>query len=190
MQNDTLEQDPLLPTGPRPGDRTAREAAGGDGAPSAATARVLQADEELLARALGWFSVALGLAEVVAPRRVGRAIGVESHPNLMRAVGLREIASGVGILSGQPPSGWLWSRVAGDAMNLALLGAAMGSREGKRDRTRLAAATAAVASVTALDVYCSQRQRGSASSTAAPGDTSAAADVIALRPRDARGESR
>ncbi|MEP7206691.1 MAG: cyclase dehydrase [Casimicrobiaceae bacterium] len=185
MQNDPLEQDPLQPEGPQTGTRTAREATVGDGLPSAATAGIQQPDEEMLARALGWFSVALGLAEVVAPRQVGRAIGVESHPNLLRAVGLREIASGVGILSGQPRSGWLWSRVAGDAVNLALLGAALSSPEGKRGR--LAAATAAVASVTALDVYCSARQRREDSSAATTGDASAPAEVIELRPRAERG---
>lgn len=114
-----------------------------------------QVDEQRLARALGWFSVALGLAEVVMPRQLGRAIGVNTNPNLLRAMGLREIASGVGILTQQQRPGWLWSRVAGDAIDLALLGAAITDNGGKRGR--IAAATAAVAGVTALDLYCSQQ---------------------------------
>src|SRR5581483_3751869 len=111
-------------------------------------------DEQRLARALGWFSVALGLAEVVAPKQLGRAIGINGKSSMLRAMGLREIASGVGILTQQRP-GWMWSRVAGDAMDLALLGAAMASD--RSNRTRLAAATAAVAGVAALDIYCSQQ---------------------------------
>lgn len=130
--------------------------AGDDDDPGQSLLKSLDAiDEDQLARALGWFSVALGVAEVVAPRQLGRALGVEPNANLVRAVGLREIASGVGILTGRQRAGWLWSRVAGDAMDLALLGAAIGTGSG--NRTRVAAATAAVAGVTALDVYVSRR---------------------------------
>ena len=118
-------------------------------------ASIRNIDEQKLARALGWFSVALGVAEVVAPRQVGRAIGVNGNSNLLRAMGLREIASGVGLLAAQPRAGWMWSRVAGDAMDLALLGAAMTSED--NDKARVVAATAAVAGVAALDIYCSQQ---------------------------------
>src|SRR5690606_33581181 len=48
-----------------------------------------------------------------------------------------------------------WSRVAGDVMDLAFLGGSFG-RPGARPG-RLAAATAAVAAVTALDVLASRR---------------------------------
>ena len=74
---------------------------------------------------------------------------------LVRALGLREIASGVGILSRRRPAGWLWSRVGGDLIDLALLGTAFASK-GANAR-RAAAATAAVAGVTVLDVLGSQR---------------------------------
>ncbi|MDQ6621465.1 MAG: SRPBCC family protein [Pseudomonadota bacterium] len=111
-------------------------------------------DEQRLARALGWFSVALGAVEVMAPHQLGRAIGMKGNASLLRAMGLREIASGVGILTRQK-RGWMWSRVAGDAMDLAVLGAAM--RSDRSNRTRVAVATAAVAGVTALDMYCSQQ---------------------------------
>jgi len=71
-------------------------------------------------------------------------------------LGAREITSGVGILTGrQTNANWMWSRVGGDAMDLALLGAASKLRRSKRGR--IAAATAAVAGVAALDVICSQR---------------------------------
>jgi hypothetical protein len=105
-------------------------------------------------RTLGWFSVGLGLAELLAPRGLSRLIGVRDHRPLVRILGLREITSGVGILTRPRPSGWLWSRVAGDAMDLALLGAAFRSYRGRP--VRLAAATAAVAGVALLDVMCSR----------------------------------
>ena len=117
---------------------------------------------ERLARALGWLSIGVGLAEVVAPRGVARLIGADDDGmtrNLLRTMGLREIAAGVGILSQRRPTTWIWGRVAGDALDLALLGAAMESDNAQR--TRLLSASAAVLGVTALDVYCgTQLRRG------------------------------
>ncbi len=108
-----------------------------------------------VARALGWFSVALGVAELAAPRHLSRMIGVGGRPMLVRALGVRELASGVAILAQRRPTGGLWSRVGGDLMDLALLGTAFKSK-GANAR-RAAAATAAVAGVTVMDVLCSQR---------------------------------
>jgi uncharacterized membrane protein len=114
------------------------------------------ASEEQLAKGLGWFSIGLGLAEVFAPKGLGKLIGVRgNHTALFRLLGLREIASGVGILTQRRPGGWLWSRVAGDAMDLSLLVSAMSAK--KSNKARLAVATAAVAGVTALDVYDAQK---------------------------------
>jgi uncharacterized membrane protein len=118
------------------------------------------------ARALGWFSVGLGLAELMAPHSVGRAIGVR-RPWTLRALGMRELASGVAILTQPERPAWLWSRVAGDAMDLALLGSAFRAPEARR--VRLATAVGAVGLVTALDVACSRRmtQESNTSGTAA-----------------------
>ena len=91
-------------------------------------------DGERLAEALGWFSVGIGVATLMAPRPVARMIGVsDGEPGrwLLRLVGLRELVSGLGILNHRRPTGWLWGRVAGDAMDLGLL--ALGSRRGGRD---------------------------------------------------------
>jgi uncharacterized membrane protein len=115
----------------------------------------LQLDDRQLGQALGWFSIGLGLAELLAPRALGRAIGVGDHPAVMRMLGVREIVSGLGLLSERAPGTWAWSRVAGDAMDLALLAAA--SRSPDADPRRIAIAATGVLSVTALDVYASQR---------------------------------
>ncbi len=114
---------------------------------------------EGLARALGWFSIGLGVAEVVAPRRLSRVIGCPpSRPALVRGLGLREIASGLGILAARRrPTPWVWTRVAGDAIDLALLGVAFGSS--RTEKRRVALAAAAVAGVTALDVRCGTQLR-------------------------------
>jgi len=110
-------------------------------------------NEQTLANGLGWFSIGLGLAELLAPEKVGQAIGVKNHHSLLRTLGARELASGVAILAQEKPREALWSRVAGDAIDLGLLGSALRS-EGA-DQQRVIGAIAAVAGVTALDVYCS-----------------------------------
>lgn len=109
-----------------------------------------------LAKALGWFSIGLGAAQILTPRAMGRVTGVGNHPALMRAVGMREMASGVGILKQRKPAGWLWSRVAGDAMDLAMLSAAAASSHSRRKRVTVAAA--AVAGIAVLDLIASMQQ--------------------------------
>jgi len=116
---------------------------------------------EPLARALGWFSLGLGFAQLAAPRRVANLIGLpgdEDDQKVMRLVGAREIASGFGILAQSKPTPWLWSRVGGDAMDLALLKSAMDSP--RSDRDRVATATMAVLGITAADLLCSSRMTG------------------------------
>lgn len=111
-----------------------------------------------LAKGLGLFSLGLGLCEVLAPEGVARLIGVRAdanHKRTLRAAGLREITSGLGILGQVDNKGWLWSRVGGDVMDLALLAGALREPDSKRDRVLLAAA--AVLGVTLLDVIASDR---------------------------------
>jgi uncharacterized membrane protein len=103
---------------------------------------------------LGYFSIALGLAELLAPDAMARLIGVtdpdERNHKTMRVMGLREIAAGVAILASEQPAKAVWARVAGDTMDLALLGKTLSNAENNRGRTLFA--TANVAAVTALDV--------------------------------------
>lgn len=136
-------------------------------------------EPRVLTQALGWFSIGLGLAELLAPRAVGRAIGVGDQPALLRLCGVREIVSGVGMLSERYPSKWAMARVAGDAIDLALLGAA--ARQPDTDRTRIALAATAVAGVTALDVFASQ-QLGDIESAHQPIETVAKAITISTPP--------
>ena len=113
---------------------------------------------ERRARGLGWFSIGLGLAQIGAPRTLARIIGINDDDetrNTMFAIGLREITSGVGILTGPRPAGWVWTRVGGDLMDLALLGKAMNQDE--NNRGRVAAATAAVLGVSVLDFMTGQQ---------------------------------
>ena len=136
---------------------------------------------------LGWFSIGLGLAEVLAPQAVARWIGLDEdeHKILLRAYGVRELAAGIGILTRPKPTYWMWNRVLGDAVDLGSLRKAMETRG--NDRRRLKLAALAVAGVTALDLVSSMRLTSEASPAAGedPGsyktaDTSAENVVAAV----------
>jgi hypothetical protein len=111
-----------------------------------------------LSRGLGWFSVGLGLCQLIAPKRLARLIGVSERPRtlrLMRALGARELTAGLGLLTRRRSSPWLWARVAGDIVDLGLLANVLRSRN--VDRTRVGGALTAVAGVTLLDAWAGRR---------------------------------
>jgi hypothetical protein len=110
----------------------------------------------LVSGGLGWFSIALGVAEIAAAGPMARALGLPPGAAwLIRAFGAREIATGVGVLSAPANPQWLMARVGGDALDLAALAVAM--RSGNPKRRNAMAATAAVAGVTAIDALASGR---------------------------------
>jgi hypothetical protein len=122
------------------------------GAPSHAPPDTRYVPGNSLARFLGYFSIGLGLAEILYPRDVARLSGIRQQ-GLLQAFGVREIVCGIGILVSSRPTQWLWARVAGDALDLATAGGNFIEAGGDR-RGRLLATVAALAGVTALDVLC------------------------------------
>ena len=102
-----------------------------------------------VARALGWFSVGLGVTELVAPGRLTRMLGLGGKEGLIRSFGARELASAVATLSVDKPIG-LASRIAGDALDLATLASALRSENPKRGNA--AVATILVVGITMLDL--------------------------------------
>lgn len=109
---------------------------------------------ERLARGLGWLSFGLGAGALAAPHAVSRLSGVDDSMTaraVLQAAGLRELTHAAGLLGPRRPGQWIWTRVAGDAMDLTALGRAMADRRGQR-RLRVAAATAAVVAITAVDL--------------------------------------
>jgi hypothetical protein len=108
-----------------------------------------------LSKGLAYFSMALGAAEVLAPKLLSRAIGLEPRPALMRALGLREIATGIGMLSLPGSPAGPGARVAGDAVDLAVVALTSGLSSATRKRRIIA--LLAVAGVAALDVYATRK---------------------------------
>lgn len=103
-----------------------------------------------MARALGWFSIGLGIAELVAPKMVSRLCGIRISDALVRSYGVREIITGIGILRSRDARPWLWARVGGDLVDMGTLVRA--------DPSGLTSANADiallnVAAVTALDLH-------------------------------------
>ena len=108
-----------------------------------------KAHAEAVAVGLGWFSIALGAAELLFAGPLCRALGMKGHEGLVRTYGVREIATGIGILASGDKAPWLWGRVAGDALDLATLAAATPDNPRKAN---VAIACGAVAGAAMLDL--------------------------------------
>jgi hypothetical protein len=107
-----------------------------------------------LAQGLGWFSIGLGMAELVAPQRLARLLGMKGRSELFRLYGMREIATGMAILSQKDPTPWLWGRVGGDLLDLGTL--VPGLRHSNPQRQNVGLAIGAVVGALALDVLCAR----------------------------------
>jgi uncharacterized membrane protein len=120
--------------------------------------KAAETESEHLARALGLLSLGVGLTQILAPRGVARAIGLDDNERSRRtmlAFGVRETATGIGLLRRPRPVIFAWGRIAGDAMDLAVLGKALTSN--RTDRSRVAGAAAAVVGVTILDIIAGMK---------------------------------
>lgn len=107
-------------------------------------------------RLLGWASFAIGAAELLAPKRVARAVGLpEESALLVRACGARQMMTGVGAHSVYPVPA-LWGRFAGDLIDLGLLGVAARRPEGGRNKGAWIA-MGAMLGVAALDAAIAGR---------------------------------
>src|SRR3954451_24939767 len=111
-----------------------------------------QSAHDRIARNLGYFSILLGVAELVAPRAVCRTAGLNGMESVVRSYGAREIATGVAILMSHNPAPWIWGRVAGDMADIATVATGLRQDNPRKDNTVLAMAV--LTAVTAVDVAC------------------------------------
>lgn len=100
-------------------------------------------------RRLGWFSIGLGLLEILAPRATAWRVGLPGRQGLVATFGAREIGNGVGILMSKDPTPWIWARLAGDVLDIATLA----TGDNRRRSTNMVA-LAAVGGVTLIDAVC------------------------------------
>jgi len=105
-----------------------------------------------MATALGWFSLALGAAELLAPKAMAHWLGMRHGAPILKVYGAREVAAGVGILALGNKAPGIWSRVAGDALDIATLVSV--AIENPSRRRNVGIAFAAVLGATAADIAC------------------------------------
>ena len=104
-----------------------------------------------LAKPLGWFSLALGAAELLKGREIARLHGVPGGKNVVRGFGAREIAAGAAVLARPRRPHPFLARAAGDALDIGAAG--YSARTATRDKGRVAKASlATVAGFLVLDL--------------------------------------
>lgn len=137
-----------------------------------------------LASTLGWFSVGLGLTQLLAPKSLTRPLGIEGTERFTRLCGARELACGMGILRSGNPAPWVEARMAGDAIDMAVLTSALAISP---RRGNVLLALGAVAGIAALD-YLAAKELG-AESRRPRGEQRDYSDRSGLRrpPHDMRG---
>ena len=105
---------------------------------------------------LGQNAIGLGLWGLCAPRGVNRFLGLTNSPQATQVLfGARELATGMALFSDPTRAGALWSRVAGDAFDIAVLSRLVRRGAPKRGNARLALGV--VLAVTALDLIAAVR---------------------------------
>lgn len=113
----------------------------------------LRVRSERRALGLALVSMGLGSAQLLIPGTLAGLIGVPDRAAtrlVLRAIGLRELLVGFWALQNPRSNSWALARVFGDVVDLALLQRKMGAK--RTVRGRLAAATAAVVGIAAVDV--------------------------------------
>lgn len=116
-----------------------------------------------LVKALSGASFGLGLGEILVPDKVAAFAGVDDTPRsrrVLRALGVRECGHGAALLVG--PDKLVWTRVAGDVLDTALLVAGVIAR-GPGRRRRGVITTVALTGIGALDLYTALRTVGDGS---------------------------
>ncbi len=108
------------------------------------------------ARGLGWASIGIGVAELLAPRMMEKTLGIGNgqHTGVLRTLGVREIMHGVDLLTHLDPAPGIWARVAGDMLDGVLLGAAATRT---RKPGRFVAVAASVLGIAAMDALLASR---------------------------------
>ena len=75
-------------------------------------------DYKKLSLGLGFFSLALGATEVLGARSLAKSLDADEHTGIVKAFGVRELAAGFAILAQPAVATGIWSRVAGDVMDI------------------------------------------------------------------------
>jgi uncharacterized membrane protein len=111
---------------------------------------------------LGAVSAGLGIALLMRPNEILQAIGLDDDATavvIARAVGGRELMAAGGLMLRRHPRRWTWARVAGDAIDISLMVAALQRKETSQQRALIA--TGALAAITLGDLVTAVRAQRS-----------------------------
>jgi hypothetical protein len=97
---------------------------------------------------VGCGSGAIGVAALLAPKRINKLLGISSDP-AMRAIGVADLVLVPGLIGGRQRWRWIAARAA---LNLAIVGVFLRSRSGASTPSRPLAAAVGLAIVTVGDL--------------------------------------
>jgi hypothetical protein len=118
--------------------------------------RAVPAISPTLSMNIGMTAIGLGLWGTLFPRHVARTLGITAPAPVVQSVfGLRELWTGFTLAGDPTKSQMLWTRVAGDVFDIAVLKGLDNHRNPQRGAAR--AALGFVLLVTALDVVTAVR---------------------------------
>jgi len=105
---------------------------------------------KMMAQAVGWLSIGVGLVALVAPPRIGGLVGYVEKPAILRLVGVRDLCIGAGLL--RPGNGrrWLWARAASDGLDATIIAANLLSGGTSRGRAMVGMVVSLSSSLFAL----------------------------------------
>ena len=105
---------------------------------------------QMMARAVGWLSIGVGLVALMVPPRIGGLVGYVETPALLRLVGARDLCIGAGLLRPGHERRWLWARAASDGLDATIIAANLLRGSTSRGRVMVGMAVSLSASLFAL----------------------------------------
>jgi hypothetical protein len=107
-------------------------------------------------RLLGWTSLLIGMTEMLFPKKIEQTMGVRpgEKTGVLRVLGMREMATGLDILTHRNPRPGIMARVVGDVLDGAVLVQAARKSQNKKG---LAAIIALVTPVVLADLFVAGR---------------------------------
>ena len=105
---------------------------------------------KMMAKAVGWLSIGVGLVALVAPPRIGGLVGYVEKPALLRLVGLRDVCIGAGLTRQSSGRRWLWARAASDGLDATIIAANLLSGGTSRGRAMVGMVVSLSSSLFAL----------------------------------------
>jgi hypothetical protein len=115
-------------------------------------------DAKTIGRAIGAMSLTFGITDILLGKRFARGTGMSEARGgtLFRTVGVREVATGLAGLAWPASSAPIWTRLAADVGDLAILGAVAARASPKRSMALLAVGI--VAAVALVDLAAARAQ--------------------------------